>query len=329
MAEFVDFGHFASDVAAHGLSVVISNKATFTEDGTVWTPRLDKNGQIDDLVATKIDPQDIAASHVRVLPEVNVAGGENIPKLNSNEVKRLARDKYGLYKRVLSDYQVETSLLSTDLQTYDEMVEVIAGVDGTEVVLKNNTGSGGRSTKTFAKEDAAAWLDEAIRSEGGLKPQILQPKLEFGRLPSDIETSDGDKRELLRRAQTEDLLSELRIFVVKRGMNHELVPILRIVPNSGDSMASDEYVDAILPNDLQKAVFEATREITDKVATEASGTKYVLGAVDFYFDKHQAPHVMEANFRSPTLPLTEESPVAGRRMHKAVAATLAEMAGKE
>jgi hypothetical protein len=328
MQEFIDHGQLAFDLAKTGLSLVLTNKKTFTEDGAVKRPIWHESGLSfrDD----RIDPDRLSAMHVRLLPKINVEGSEAIPKLNSNEVKDLARDKYDMYRRVLHDYQVPTELLSVENQTFDEMVDTIAAVDGDQVVIKKNTGSSGYSTKVLEKFEAVDWLSRELTAEGGMKPHILQPKIEFGRLPADITTSDQRYNGLVERAKREKLLTELRMFVVKRGDQHDLTPVLRIVPDEKLRMEgqNDVYVDTELPDDLERAVNEATIAITDKLSGEVGGEKYMLGAVDYYFDKHGMPHVMEANFRSPQLPVSRDNPVAGQDTHQAVAMALADMANE-
>ncbi|MCL2038193.1 hypothetical protein FWG95_04320 [Candidatus Saccharibacteria bacterium] len=320
--KFVDDGLFVQDIAEKGLQLVLSGKRTFTEGGLVHRPFFGRDGVLS-FQEEVISPDDIQAMHVRLVPSINVDGSETIPKLNSNNVKKLAGSKYELYRRVLEGYQVPTQLISTDtdLATMEEMIAVVSGQD---VVLKSNSGAGGKSTKIMPKEEALQWLISQIDSDTGLRPQILQPRIRFGRLPEEIEAVDEAYRGLVERAKREDLLSELRMFIVKRGNAHTLAPVLRIVPNIGDKMGNDVYVDADLPDDLYVALAETTEDIINRVAQE-TGEEYILGAVDFYFDPERMPHVMEANLRSPELPVTRQNPLSGRKMHKAVASVLSDI----
>lgn len=321
---FIDHGRFAQDLAVHGLALCVTNKGTFSHGGA---SSVTSEGA---LVPVQIDTEGLGAMHVRPLANINVAGSEGILKLNENSLKDLGRSKIELYRNVLSSYQVPTeflSLLPEDLEAARMIIDAIATP---EVALKSNSGAGGGSTKILDKSRAIAWLTEAV-SSGNEKPHIVQPKVEFGRLPRSITAIGSEAQQaLVKRAYTENLLTELRFFTTKFKDDIRCVPVLRVVPVEGMSMSgqNDEYVDVEIEAELHAVLEEAARTIINKAA-QVSGVDHALATIDFYFDKNGNPHVMEGNLRSPQLPTTRENPVSGRLVHQAVASVLAGMALKK
>lgn len=323
--DIVDGGRFIDDVAVHGLQLVMSSRNTF-DKGQLFIPEHAADGGVDFRLG-ELDPETpIEALYGRVISTIKAPGSEGIPMLNTNEVKTLAGSKIDLYRRVLADYQVPTELISMEAGSFDAAAETISGVTTDTVVLKSNRGAGGYSTKIMPKAEALEWVAAQIAT-GEAPAHIVQPEIMFGRLPEGIKAiGTDDEKTLVERAKKEKLLTELRMFVVKRASQHDIVPILRVVPSEGMPMQgqNDDYVDVELPDDLMEVLQAVSGDIIDRVAVEADA-EYVLGAIDYYFDEHGLPHVMEANFRSPQLPVTRENPRAGRLVHMSVAEALAGM----
>lgn len=328
IAHFLDDGRLIKDLNDLGQDVVITDFDTF-DNGVAQIPHLDQDGAIV-LTKTSIDPKSIGAMRVRPLGPVTHPKSVDIPKLNSNSLKQFASSKIELYRQVLSDYQVPTEFLSMEKGSFDMMADIIHGVIGDEVVMKSNSGNGGFSTKILSKADALRWVAEELEKDNP-KPQVVQEKVAFGPLPEGISAIGTDQGiDLVKFARQEALLSEVRMCVLKRGDITEVVPALRVVFNKTLSMQgnNDRYVDITLDDDLNTALTDAALDIVDKATQAVGGEKYVIGAIDFYFDEFGLPHVMDANLRSPGLPSTHTSPSNGRTAHKALAATLAAMAGE-
>jgi len=318
-AAVLDHGRFIDDLARCGLGVVLSNKNTFLRGDAVIPAAIG-----DDMVlrTEKVEPEAIDAMYARLLAPVTVEGSEDIPKLNENPLKRLAASKIDLYHQVLKDYQVPTYFVSMQREDFGEAADIISAMATDRVVLKRNSGAGGMSTRILEKADALAWVDEQI--ENGAKPHILQPEVMFGVLPASITAAHEDDRPLIDRARRERLLYELRAFVVKRGDEFDVVPILRVVPDKTKPMQghNDDYIDIVLEDELMNVVRETSTVITENASRVAGNIPYVIGAVDYYFDEEGTIKVMEANYRSPQLPVTRENPIAGRATHIAVADAL-------
>lgn len=323
--DIVDGGRFIDDVAAHGLQLVMSSRNTF-DKGQLFVPEHNGDGGVDFRLGESDPNTPIEALYGRVISTIKAPGSEGIPMLNTNEVKTLAGSKIDLYRRVLAEYQVSTELISMEAGSFAAAADTIGNVATDTVVLKSNRGSGGYSTKIMPKANALEWVSAQILA-GDTPAHIVQPEIMFGRLPEGINAiGTDDEKALVERAKKEKLLTELRMFVVKRADQHDIAPILRVVPTEGMPMQgqNDDYVDVELPDDLMQALQEVSSDIIDRVASEADA-EYVLGAIDYYFDEHGLPHVMEANFRSPQLPVTRENPRAGRLVHTSVAHALAGM----
>lgn len=323
----VDDGHLIKDLGEHGLRLVLSSKRTFT-DGEAILPSLSRDGELS-FASAQVDPDTIQAMHVRPYIPIRVAGSERVPMLNPNSLKELAGSKIELYRHVLHTYQVPTAFLSMEPGSFSYAAELIEEVTTPRVVLKQNAGRGGYSTRILPKVEALAWVGQQI--EEGAKPHIVQPEIMFGPIPPSVRAVKGDVKaaHLIERAREEGLLSELRMFVLKRGDEHDTIPVLRIVREEGMPMQgqNDDYVDIELDDALMVGLSDATIDITDRTAKAAGDKAFVLGAVDFYFNPEGLPGLMEANFRSPELPTTNDTPIAGRASHRAVAKTLASMAG--
>ncbi len=320
---FTDHGRFANDLAHHGLELVITNKDSFTNNTakTVTRSLTDGSTSYDDV---DINPRDIHAMYGRLIsPVTRPQGSETIPKINSNELKKLASSKFELYTRVLSEEQVPTWFISMQPDDYETSVKAIEAIAGTNVVLKANKGSGGQSTKISSKHDAIAWINAEM-----LKPeptaQILQAQINFGPIPNEVNAVSDYGKSLIERARREGLLSELRMFTIKRDDEFDTIPVLRIVPDKSLPMQghNDDYIDVNLPDELYNALKMSSIRIADKVCEEVGGDRFAIGAVDYYFDYQGLPRVGEANFRSPQLPTTNETPVAGRGVFRSMAKTL-------
>jgi hypothetical protein len=328
ISRFIDDGQLIDDMNKFGLDMVISNKGTF-DRGDVLVPLVEKSGNIT-FQPSKLGAVSLQAMHVRPIASIKRPGSEGIPILNPNNLKEMASNKYNLYKKVLEDYQTPMHLLPLESECIADMENVIDDIASDRVVIKSNKGYGGNSTKFMSKSEALLWLSREIESREEAKDYIVQPEIMFGRLPDGIcAIGTEEEKSLVKKARKDELLTELRMFVVKRGANSDIIPILRIVPEKGAMMQrqNDVYVDVDLPDDLHTALDETVLDIMDRVSSVVDGgVLHAIGAVDFYFDKHSIPHVMEANFRSPQLPITRENPVAGRAIHESVAATLADMA---
>jgi hypothetical protein len=323
---FTDHGRLVRDLGALGLDLYITTKKTFTEGSALRVRSSDGGVQLEPVT---IDGAEIRAMHNRIIDPNVISGTENLPMLNSYNMKDFAGSKMRLYDVALRDYQPPTQLIDINNDSYENIEAVIESVASPEVVLKSNSGSGGGSIKILDKKRAMEWVDRALKA-GDAKPQIVQPKVKIGALPDGIRAISPDDRALVDKVRREKSLAELRMFVVKRGQEFDLVPILRaVVEDDSQFMTShnDAYIDVELPDDLHEALSKSTKDIINKV-TAQSGDKYALGAVDFYFDEHGLPMVMEGNFRNPALPLTAESQVAGRKMHLALAKTLAQMSAE-
>jgi hypothetical protein len=321
-----DHGRFADDLADLGYGLVITNRNTFS-DGNV---KIASRSKTDDSVTytdAHIDPEDILAIHSRmVIPLVDPVS-DLIPKINSNNLKHLVSSKFNLYEKVLSNEQVPTWFISMNPDDYNASIESIKNIDTTSVVLKANKGSGGYTTKIHSKKAAIKWINGEM-----LKPepvaQILQALIDFGTIPEGVYGVSDYAKELIVRARKENLLTELRIFTLKRNDEFDTVPVLRIVPDKNLPMQgrNDVYLDVRLSDELYESLRASSIRITNKVCEEAGNDQFAIGAVDYYFDKHGVPRVAEANFRSPQLPTTNTTPIAGRAVFQSTAKTLHVMA---
>jgi len=323
---FLDHGLLINDLAAHGLHLVVANKRTF-EERRVYTPvSLGDSGHFRyDEIA--LDPADIDAMHVRLATETKNPTAAATPSLNSNALKEFALSKYNLYEQILRDQQIETHYMSMQADDFDMMRDNLEALASDQVVLKSNSGAGGSSTKIFSKKEAMQWINDNIGLEG-VKPQVLQAKVNFGELPQGITATDTDTwQPLIDRARQEKLLSELRFFVVKRGAEHDVVPLLRVVPDKSKSMSgsNDVYIEVALPDDLHEALSRNSAAILDAACEKSGAGNFAIGAIDYYFDEHQMPVVGDANLRSPALPTTDTTPRAGRMMHRSLARTMRAM----
>ena len=324
-----DHGRFANDLAHHGLELVITNKDSFTNNTAKTVTRSVVDGSTD-YSDIDINPQAIQAMYGRLIaPVTRPPGSETIPKINSNELKKIAASKFDLYTRVLSAEQVPTWFISMQPDDYETSIKAIEAIVGTNVVLKANQGSGGKTTKIHSKEEAVAWIDAEMLKTDPIA-QILQAQIEFGTIPEEIKGVSDYGKTLLKRARKENLLTELRMFTIKRDDEFDTIPVMRIVPDKSLPMQghNDDYIDVELPEDMYNALKVTSIRIIDKVCEEAGGDRFAIGAVDYYFDKQGFPRVGEANFRSPQLPTTNETPVAGRGVFRSMAKTLHAMSEK-
>ena len=320
---FTDEGRFADDLAAHGLELLISNKGTFESGRALNVTRTDEGVSA---YVPSIAEGEISAMHVRLIGKVNVSGSEDVLKVNDNSLKALAGSKYELYKQVLVGEQVETHFVSMQPNDFDVISDMIDAIATDNVVLKSNSGSGGHTTKIQTKKAAIQWVRENM-SETNAIPQILQAQVIPGPIPDSVRGVDEYGKHLTERARKEGLLYELRMFAIKRGENCDMVPVLRVVPDKDLPMkgTNDDYLDVELDSELFAALALSAKKIMDDVCQKSNAGDFALGAIDYYFDENGIPHVMEANLRSPQLPSTNDTPIAGRNAHKALALSFREM----
>ena len=328
ISRFLDGGKLVDHLNERGYTVSLTNRDVF--DATSAAHRVISSKDNYTLEPTATDISSIDAMYSRLAGPVRRPGIELIPKLNSNELKTLAGSKIELYRQVLSEYQVPTEFVSMQAEDFNETADLIHAVATDTVVIKGNGGFGGASTNVLEKKDAIAWVAQQIEA-GNEKPQILQPKIEFGRLPDGIRGVGEDQALLVERARKENLLTELRFYALKKNDTIDTVPVLRVVPTTGLPMqgSNDVYVEIDLSDDLREALDEITRAIVRKATAAANGDNHAIGAVDYYFDAHALPHVMEANFRTPGLPASNLLPRAGRLAHTLLADVLVSMAQNE
>jgi hypothetical protein len=323
MLDFIDNGLFCDDLAAHGISLVISTRELLDKDKII-APTVDLSGNVV-LKEASLNGSSIDALNVRTSMRIKYPGYESIPKLNSNKLKA-SMSKYSLYQKVLHDYQVPTYFLSSEGNHDNEFIGIINNISTENVVIKNDMGCGGSSTKILSKSEAITWLEAQIKAAPGIS-YIVQPQISFGCLPKELKAvgTQYDK-DLLDRARNENLLTELRMFIVKCGEKLDIVPLLRIMPDKTVSMThSSVSIDIELPDSLHQTLYDISKDTTNRILDMVGVSSHAVGAIDFYFDCYGEPRIMEANFRSPELPLTREKPIAGRAVHRAVAATLADM----
>jgi hypothetical protein len=325
---FLDGGRLVSDLNDRGYSVALTDRNVFDATSAARRVVMGDGGYSLEDVAADVSSIHTMRSHLTI--PLRRAGTEAIPKLNSNNLKELAGSKIELYERVLADYQVSTDLISMQPEDFDTIADLIHAVASKDVVLKSNAGLGGTSTRMFDKNEAIAWVAQQIEA-GNTKPHILQPKIEFGRLPDDIRGIGEESDQLVKRARKENLLTELRFYALKNNEAIETIPVLRVVPVEGLPMqgSNDTYVEIELSDDLRIALDESTRAIIRKATDASGGDTHALGAVDYYFDSHGLPHVMEANFRTPGLPTSKLLPRAGRLVHSVLADVLVDMANND
>lgn len=328
VSRFLDGGRLVGDLNDRGYSVNLTNRDVF--DATSAAQRILTDGNGYTLQTVDSDSSSIRAMYSRLVNPVRRPGTEAIPKLNSNELKQLAGSKIELYRQVLSEYQVPMHLVSMEAVDFNATADLIHSVATDMVVLKANGGFGGASTNVFDKKNALAWIAQQIET-GNAKPQVLQPKIEFGRLPDSIRGVGEDSAALVERARKEQLLTELRFYALKNNETIDTIPVLRVVMAAGQPMqgSNDVYVEVELSDDLREVLDETTRTVVRKATDVSNGDNYAIGAVDYYFDIHGLPHVMEANFRAPGLPETKKLPRAGRLAHTLIADILVNMADKE
>lgn len=327
---FVDDGRLIQDVAELGGTLVLSTRDTF-DKGEYRIPHIEKDGNVQ-FSAASLGTDSLSALYARPTGSINRPGSESVPKLNANELKTLAGSKIELYEKVLSSYQVETHLVGfDDPLAMASIADTVHAVATDRVILKENGGFGGYSTKVMEKNDALSWISEQLET-GKTPDHVLQPQIMFGRLPDGIAAvGTPDEKALVERARKDALLTELRMFVVKRGEDLDMVPILRVVPDKTLAMkgTNDDYIDVEMPDDLLAALRFSTADIMNRATAAAGDVEFALGAVDYYFDEQGLPAVMEANFRSPQLPITSENPIAGRALHKSIAKTLIAMSNQK
>ncbi len=321
---FTDDGRFADDLAVHGLDLLVSSRDTF-DLGNVHRVTRDSDG-VSSYTAESVDIDTIAAMHVRLIGSVNRSGSEDILKVNDNSLKDLAGSKYDLYEKVLSEDQVQTHFISMRPEDFEVISDTINAIATDNVVLKSNSGSGGYSTKIQNKQAAIEWVRNNM-SDADVTPQILQALVMPGGLPEGIVGVDEYGKKLIERTRKEQLLYELRMFSVKRGEKCDVIPVLRVVPNKDLPMQgrNDDYLDVEIDDDLFAALAVSAKRIMDAACKESNAGDFALGAIDYYFDEEGFPHVMEANLRSPQLPSTNDTPIAGRSAHKAMALSFREM----
>ena len=322
---FFDDGRLIRDLGNEGHDVIMTNRHTF-ETGEAQRATVRKRGEIA-LRSILVDPSEVGAMHVRIVPQITKSGSELIPKLNDNSLKELAGSKIELYRQVLSGYQPETSFLSMKPDDFTHMAELIDSIDTPDVVIKDNAGFGGYSAKILSKPEALSWVARQLEA-GKTNAQILQPKVAFGALPKGIKaTSSKDHEILIRRARKEGFLTELRYFAIQSGDRIQTTPVLRLVPDATLPMQGDNdiYIEVDVPDELDSLLQETTRDIVTRATEKAGGIAHAVGAVDYYFDTQGVPHVMEANFRSPALPETSKYPVAGEVMRQSLVAALTTM----
>ena len=321
---FTDSGRFANDLALHGLDLVISSKLTFDE-GRAQSVSRNVAGETS-YGETSIDPDRVAAMHVRLIGKVNRPGTEGVPKINTNALKGLAGSKYDLYNRVLKQDQVPTHFMSMEVDDFEATVDAINAVETENVVIKSNSGAGGYSTKIRSKMDAIDWVRNTMGTDDA-KPQILQAQIMPGSLPAGISGTDEYSRSLIERTRKETLLHELRMFAIKRGDECDVVPVLRVVPDKNLPMQgrNDDYLDVEIEDELLTALALSSKRIMDTACVESGAGDFALGAIDYYFDDDGLPHVMEANLRSPQLPSTNDTPLAGRAAHASLALSFRQM----
>jgi len=322
---FLDGGKLANHLNDRGYAVNLTNRDVF--DSTSAALRVISSGDGYSLQPTDADISSIDAMYSRLAAPIRRPGTESIPKLNSNELKTLAGSKIDLYRQVLSEYQVPTQLISMKADDFSETADLIHAVATGTVVLKGNSGFGGASTNVLDKKEAVSWVAQQIEA-GNEKLHILQPKIEFGRLPDGIQGVGEENASIVDRARRENLLTELRFYALKKNDTIDTVPVLRVVPTAGLPMqgSNDIYVEIDLSDDLREVLDETTRTIVRKATDAVKGSSHALGAIDYYFDVNGLPHVMEANFRTPGLPASNLLPRAGHLAHTLLADVLVSMA---
>ncbi|PLS80578.1 hypothetical protein CYG49_04900 [Candidatus Saccharibacteria bacterium] len=330
LEQVVDHGRFLRDLADKKLSVVITNLNTF-KAGELLRPVVDSDGTV------RFTPETVAVEslaglvsmHNRVLGPLTHEAATGIPRVNSNELKEYANSKSRLNSEILGEYQVPTLLIPTDPAEIGTAIEMLGSIEGSRVIVKKDNGSGGGSTQRLDKAEAAQWLEQFFADEQR-SAHVMQPEIIFGTLPETIRGVSEQEEDLVRRSRQEGLLTELRLFVVKRQNEADIIPIGRIVADKDDRMggASDTYVDVTVDDSLMNELAPVAQGIIDKTVERSKSAPFAVGAVDFYFLPDGGFGVMEANIKSPQLPRTRDNAVAGRAVHRALAKTLATMGGR-
>lgn len=327
LAEYTDHGLFVRDLGERGLDLVMTNIDTYKEGGDVI--RVHASEADVQFSPATIQLDTLTSMHNRIVFPQTSPKAAHIPMLNSNVLKGFVGSKHHMYEMVsmLGGHQVQTELIRMNDDAFNDLKRVLdVFADERDITVKSDSGTGSKSTLHMTIDQLATYIDTQMQQDK--KPNlIVQPTIYFGPLPAGITGRSKEDKALVRSARQNGLLNELRVMTIMSGDKQTYVPMLRVVAQKGEAMGdgSDVYVDIDIDQTLFDTVSYIAGEVVKETADRAGGVDHVLAAVDFYFDTNGRPMIMEANMRSPAIPITRENPHVGRLVHSAIADTLHDM----
>ncbi|MBP9738377.1 hypothetical protein KBD20_01680 [Candidatus Saccharibacteria bacterium] len=314
----LDQGNFLPVLRERGLDVVVTNKASFDKGGVWLSPSVTKDGElsfseehaaVDGLVAVY---SRVVLSH----PYIDTIG---VPQLNPTSVKEYGRSKSNMIGS-FGELGIPTSVVS------DESLDDLDLENFEDFVVKPANGRLGAGFQRVSRQDVVSTLEHVFSSNQKAEC-VVQPYLGVGKISGGIVGVSKEDQALIELARQNNVPSELRIFVIKNSTGCQTIPVLRIAAKDTQYLdGNDVYVDVELTQDVDVSLCEYSAVIVGQTAQTIGTESPIVAAVDYLYDGNQY-WVMEANFRTPTLPQTSSNPHTAKHIYPVIADTLYEMNG--
>lgn len=311
----LDDGKFLDTLRDRELTPVITSQSSYKEGGRWLDIRRTKAGVA--LSSVLSSPDTLGAVYSRVVvphPYIDELG---IAQLNTTQMKHFGKNK-GNMVGLLGEYEIPTRVITPEYEPellFDE---------ADQLVLKPIDGRLGRGFQTFQPAELSARLQQMF-TESTYQEFLLQPYVGRGVIPSGVTGVSAEDNEVLNYAKVQSIPAELRLFIIKNGSKNVTVPVMRVAARGTDYLeGNDAYLDVALSDTLEDMLTTNAVEIVDRIAASTEDAQHVIAAVDYLYDG-ECFWVIEANFRSPTLPMTSTNPHAARSIYPAVADTLYSM----
>lgn len=154
--EFLDHGRLVHDLAELGLKTVVTNMDSFQKDGGAWTTF---DNDVLTLQHGEVDSVNIEAIHSRLVTPHRYLDDGTTDVLNTNNLKKYGASKHRLYKDVLSNHQVATSLIPMTEDRFSAVAATLDLLKAEDLVLKSDSGSGSKSTRHINRKDLLVFVE--------------------------------------------------------------------------------------------------------------------------------------------------------------------------
>lgn len=318
---FVDSG-VTTELGRRGIGYFVSSRYT-------WSPETTGQAQLiegDHLRDVVVDTDRVGAIYSRLIPPITRPLAADKQILNPNALKTLS--KQDLHELIPDDYRIPTSFIGLTPGRFDEAAQAIEAMAETSdcLVVKPARGFGGLSTKFFDRATAIEWLRNNLDEGNSNKAVLLQPRVEFGRLPDSIKGHTAENEQLVRRVRAGAIPSEIRMFVLKKGDTTTTVPVLRPYYMDGDKIVTaGGLFDIDLGDELEERLSGLSEGLVDTLVSRYQAGEYMIAALDYVLDKQGKIRLMDFNVKSPALPITARNARAGKQVSHGIVDILAEM----